>query len=251
MHIGFIGTGVMAAAMVEGLSGKGHQILVSERNKTLSSKLAEQFSDVDIATNQAVLDGSDIIVLALNATIARDIIRNLDFKASHKVLSVMVGIDYKELQSILPHVSEVTFFIPWPFIAQGGSPLLVYPESQTLEAMFGDDNTLLVMESESMMSSYLAAQALLSPLVQQLVDTTAWLGKRTQDEVAAEDFIRLLVGGYLNAVPLEQKGVLKKMLADLSTEGGLNAQLRQHCEEYHVYTTLESGLDKLEHRLNN
>jgi len=251
MDIGFIGTGVIAAAMVEGLSGNGHNIFVSERNKETSSKLANTFSDVTVADNQTVLDNSEAVVLAMNAPIAKEVISSLDFKPSHKVLSAMVGIDYSELQSLLPQVNEITFFIPWPFIAQGGSPLLVYPESATLEAMFGKNNTLLVMENESMMTSYLSAQALLSPITKQLLDTSDWLAKRTKDETTAEDFVRLLIGGYLNAVPIEQKGVIKKMLADLSTEGGLNAQLNQHYTDNDVYTTLEEGLNKLEKRLSS
>jgi len=92
---------------------------------------------------------------------------------------------------------------------------------------------------------------LLSPITKQLLDTTDWLAKRTKDEVAAENFIRLLVGGYLNAVPIEQKGVIKKMLADLSTEGGLNAQLNKHYADNDVYRTLEEGLNKLEERLSS
>lgn len=250
MNIGFIGTGVMTAAMVEGLSENGHNIFVSERNKELSSRLAKEFSDVRVVNNQSVLDNSEAVILAMNAPVAKQVIPTLEFQTSHKVLSVMVGFDYQELQSLLPHVTEVTFFIPWPFIAQGGSPLLVYPESATLETMFGANNSLLVMENESMMNSYLSAQALLSPITKQLLDTSDWLAKRTNNETSAEDFVRLLVGGYLNAVPIEQKGVIKKMLADLSTEGGLNAQLNQHYADNGVYSTLEQGLDILEKRLN-
>jgi len=155
MNIGFVGTGVFAAAMVEGLSGNGHNIFVSERNKEISSNLANRFSDVTVQDNQSVLDNSEAVVLAMNAPIAKEVIASLEFKPSHKVLSAMVGIDYSELQSLLPQVSEITFFIPWPFIAQGGSPLLVYPESATLEAMFGKDNTLLVMYQHKLCSPLL------------------------------------------------------------------------------------------------
>ena len=53
-RIGFIGTGEITAAMVRGLTGQGHEILVSERNAKTAAALADAFSDVQVAGNLAV-----------------------------------------------------------------------------------------------------------------------------------------------------------------------------------------------------
>ena len=60
MTIGFIGTGHITKAVVEGLCGDGDPpapILLSPRNRTVAADLAGRFESVSVATdNQAVLD---------------------------------------------------------------------------------------------------------------------------------------------------------------------------------------------------
>ena len=161
---------------------------------------------------------------------------------------VVVGITFAELNEWVAPAQEVGTFIPYPFIAQGASPLLVYPQSDTLEALFGKRNHLITLNSEADLNSYLAAQAVLSPTVKLLHETAQWLTTRTGDGLSAEKFLRILIGNYLTATPLDQPDTLPAMLRDLSTEGGLNAQLRDHFTDQGVYETLEEGLNKLEKR---
>ena len=144
---------------------------------------------------------------------------------------------------------EAGIFIPFPFIAQGGSPPLVYPQSDTLEKIFGGQNHLVNLPAEEALNSYMAAQAVLLPTAKLLHEATQWLTQRTGDVDSAERFIRILVGGYLTAADYEQTAVFPAMLRDLGTEGGLNAQLRDHFEAEGVYQTLQRGLDQLENRL--
>ena len=248
MRLGFIGTGTIAAAMVNGIAKDGHEIVVSERNARISAELAQTHPNVTIADNQTVADQSDIIIIGLLDSAARHVLPALTFQSHHRVFSVVVGITFAELTEWVAPAREVGTFIPYPFIAQGDSPLLVYPQSETLTALFGERNHLIPLTSESDLNSYLAAQAVLSPTVKLLHETAGWLTKRTGDAVSAEKFLRILIGNYLTATPLDQPDTLAAMLRDLGTEGGLNAQLRDHFTDAGVYQTLENGLNELEKR---
>src|SRR3546814_6581800 len=64
-RLGFIGTGTIAAAIVEGLALSGEEpILLSPRNADIAARLSDRFSHVGVANdNQAVLDQSDLVIL--------------------------------------------------------------------------------------------------------------------------------------------------------------------------------------------
>lgn len=249
MKIGFLGTGTIAAAIVEGIVNDGHEIWVSERNRQISADLQSRLP-IHVADNQTVLDNSDTIIISLMADVASDLLPTLTFKSNQIIFSVMVGIHFAEMTELVNPATFDAIFIPFPFIKQGNSPILVYPKSATLSALFGASNELVELEREADLQTYLAAQAVLSPTVKILHETVGWLQQRVGDDPQAEKFIRLLIGGYLLADPLDQPNILSNALKDLGTEGGLNAQLRDHFGENGVYETLQAGLDSLEKRLS-
>ncbi len=249
MKVGFIGTGVIAKAMVQGIAEDGHDIFVTERNRDNSRWLAETYANVTVADSQTVVDESDVIILALLDKVARELLPTLNFRPKQELLSVMVGIEQAELAELIQPATFGGTFIPYPHIASGGSPLFACPVSDTLTALFGANNTVIPVADESMLNSYLAAQAILCPTVKLLHETSQWLGQRVGDMHSAETFIRVLVGSYLTAVDSSQPDILKGLVDALGTEGGLNAQLRDHFTNNDVHTILEDGLNQLEARM--
>ncbi len=250
MKVGFLGTGTIAAAMVQGIANDGHQIWISERNQVISSQLSQQFSVVTVADNQTVVDQADTVIICLLVDTARQILPTLNFRPEQQILSVMVPMALAEVSGLVAPAFAEAIFIPFPFIRQGNSPLLVYPQSNTLETLFGQRNELVILSNETDLQSYLSAQAILLPTIKLLHEATGWLQERVGEDVSAETFIRLLIGGYLTADPLDQPNVLAQALIDLGTEGGLNAQLRDHFAEHGVYEALREGLDAIEKRLS-
>ncbi|MGB0387879.1 MAG: NAD(P)-binding domain-containing protein [Ardenticatenaceae bacterium] len=249
MKIGFIGTGVIATAMVQGIVHDGHDIFVTERSRANSTRLATMYANVTVADSQTVVDQSETVIVCLLADTARTVLPTLTFRPDQRVYSVMVDIYLAELAQLVDPAAAEGIFIPYPHIAQGGSPLLVYPSSETLEAIFGSRNTLIPLPDESLLNSYLAAQAVLLPTVKLLHETSLWLAERVGDTETAERFVRILVGSYLMGVDDEQTGVLPTLVDALGTEGGLNAQLRDHFTTQGVYPILHDGLNQLETRL--
>lgn len=98
-RIGFIGAGEIASAMVRGLAGKGHSILVSERNAQTARTLADTFGEVAVEPNQDVLDGSDVVILCLLKPVGEAVLPDLRFRAGHSVISVMVDVTNATLRA--------------------------------------------------------------------------------------------------------------------------------------------------------
>lgn len=69
MRLGFVGTGAITSAIVTGLNAAGidgDTILVSPRNAETAAALAAKFPNVTVAaSNQAVLDGSNVVIIAV------------------------------------------------------------------------------------------------------------------------------------------------------------------------------------------
>jgi pyrroline-5-carboxylate reductase len=74
MKLGFVGAGAITTAIVTGLNASGggaDTILVSPRNANVAAALAGRFSNVTVAAdNQAVLDGSDVVMIAVRPQVA-------------------------------------------------------------------------------------------------------------------------------------------------------------------------------------
>ena len=245
MRLGFLGTGEITAAMVRGLKGQGHTILVSPRNAIVAATLSAEVPGVSIAPNEDVVAHSDVVFLCLLASVARDILPTLTFRADQTVISVMVDAPLAKLRQLCAPATDIAITIPLPPIAQGGCPLPVYPASPVLDALFGARNLILPQPSEQALNAHLGASALCSPILDQLLTAAEWLTDHTGNPAAAGAYVAAMIRGYLPERAAE--GDLAEALKKLSTEGGLNATLRAAMAP--AKETLHHGLTAFHSRL--
>lgn len=244
-RLGFIGTGDITRAMVRGLAGQGHEILISPRNAAIAATLAAEVAGVTIATNADVVAGSDVVFLCLLARVAEEVLPGLPFRTDHRVISVMVDAPLAKLRRLCAPATDIALTIPLPPIAKGGCPLPVYPASATLEALFGARNPVITLETETALAAHLGVSAICSPMLDQLLTAAGWLAGHTGDPAAAEAYVAAMIRAYLpeRAAPGELAGALR----NLSTEGGLNATLRAKMAGSKV--DMVQGLDGFSTRL--
>lgn len=223
-RVGFIGTGDIAAAMVRGLRGQGHDILISPRNAAIAATLVAEVKGVTIAANEDVVAGSDVVFLCLLARVAEKVLPDLPFRADQTIISVMVDAPLAKLRRLCAPATDIALTIPLPPIAKGGCPLPVYPASAPLAALFGARNPVIVLDSETALAAHLGVSAICSPMLEQLITAAEWLAGHTGNPASAEAYVAAMIRAYLpeRATP----GALAGALQNLSTEGGLNATLR-------------------------
>ena len=246
--IGFIGTGVIADAMVRGIVADGHRIFVSERNQQTATSLASEFESVTVHANQEVVDSSDIVILCLMDSVARDVLPTLRFRDDQVLFSAMARFSNEELTSLsAPAVAGGTV-IPFPFIDKGNSPLLTLPTSPNSQALlqdiFGVRNALFELKSDAAFSTMMALQAVVMPSLTRLAHAVEWAEGEGLDPVLAEGFLRQLVGGFMLSEPLDEPHV-KAMAASLGTPGGLNATLDTFLADGGDEARLKAGFDTL------
>ncbi len=245
MRIGFLGTGEITAAMVRGLKGQGHRILVSPRNATVAATLAAEVPEVAIAPNEDLVANSDVVFLCLLARVAEEVLPGPPFRTCQSIISVMVDAPLATLRRLCAPATDIAITIPLPPITSGGCPLPVYPASPALDALFGAHNLILPQLSEAALNAHLGASALCSPILDQLLTAVDWLASHTDNPAAAEAYIAAMIRGYLPE--RAAAGDLSQALKKLSTEGGLNATLRAAMAP--AKETLHHGLTAFHSRL--
>ncbi|MCX7645507.1 MAG: NAD(P)-binding domain-containing protein, partial [Rhodobacteraceae bacterium] len=157
MRVGFIGTGEITAAMVRGLQGQGHRILVSPRNAAVAAMLSAEVPGLTVAPNEEVVANSEVVFLCLLARTAWEVLPGLPFRAGQTVISVMVDAPLARLRSVCAPATDIAITIPLPPIAGGGCPLPVYPATPVLDALYGARNLILPQPSEEALNAHLGA----------------------------------------------------------------------------------------------
>lgn len=239
MRIGVIGCGTIASATVKGIAGDGHEISVSERSERRSAELSETYDNVRVSDNQEVIDSSDVLFLGLMAEVARDILGPLRFREDQRVITFMAGASLEEADVMVRPARAAAIMMPFPGIAQGGTPIMMYGDTELVTELFGDRNSIFPLQSADEMAAYLCAQAVLSPVASMVADAADWLGERVSDTAQGEAFLRMLVASNLSAMECDS------LIEALSAPGGYNQRLRLHIEAQGMGAALKDGLSRM------
>lgn len=238
MNLGFLGTGTISTAVVHALAPLGHTIAVSKRSAANARALSAAYPNVSVADNAGVVASADVLFLGLMPDVAQGLLPALPFRAGQRVVSFIADLPLPEVQALVAPATAESLVLPFPAIAHSRSPLIAFPQSELVTEIFAAHD-VFAMDSAAEFAAMLSAQAVLSPVVQMLLEAAGWAATQGAEATKAQDFLRSLVASNLTASPLAP------LLASLSTEGGYNARLRAHMEATGSYTALKSGLSAL------
>ncbi|QFS83246.1 pyrroline-5-carboxylate reductase [Roseivivax sp. THAF40] len=242
MRIGVIGCGTIARAAIEGIAQDDHDITVSERGARHAAFLAQTYDNVSIADNQGVVDASDVLLLGLMAETAQEVLQALTFRADQNVITFMAGATLEEADAWVRPARATAIMMPFPGIAQGGTPIMMFGQTDLVAQIFGTRNTLFPLHSADEMAAYLCAQAVLSPVARMVGDAADWLGSRVSDAAQGEAFLRILIASNLSGMECGP------LIDALNAPGGYNQRLRVHMEDQGMRSAIRSGLTSLEDR---
>ena len=127
------------------------QILVGPRNAAKAAALACQFpSQVRLAaTNQEVLDGSDVVLLGTpgGADSLRDVCSTLRWRSHHHVISLVAGARYELLVELTQPAKTATIALPLPPAEWHASTTKVFPRNAEAEALMERVGTVLAFDT--------------------------------------------------------------------------------------------------------
>lgn len=243
MTLGFIGTGTMAAAMVEGLGGA--DILLSPRGAEVAAGLARRFPGVRVAPdNQAVIDGSAMVVLSVRPQVAEAVLRPLHFRAGQTVVSLIAATRIASLRDWIGLDLPIIRAIPLPFAADRASVTPLFPPDAEVAALFNRLGTALPCATIAEFDLLAVGSALMGSYFGLLETAQGWLVAQGLDDRAARTYLAGLFANLGKVAQASPSG-FATLRAEHSTPGGLNEQIFRDFATGGGTAALSSALDRV------
>ena len=227
-NLGFIGTGNITTALIEGLCTTveaPESVLVSPRNAAKASRLAAKFSQVQVMDdNQQVIDGSDIVFLALRPEIASEVLPRLQFREDQKIVSLIAVTTINLIKKFIGDMHHVVRAVPLPTVAQHMGPIILYPDDPEAGNIFKKIGTLFAVSSERDIGLLASVTALISPYFALVGAVSDWTQTGGIDESVAHQYtVSMFHALNLQAMTMD-KSNFSELAVEAATPGGLNEQ---------------------------
>ncbi|SNB73910.1 pyrroline-5-carboxylate reductase [Arboricoccus pini] len=252
--MGFVGTGALSEAVVKGLQslpGQRQPILLSPRSAAISTALAAAYPLVTRAeSNQEVVDGSDIVFLAVLPRQLREVATSLRFRPEQTVISLVAGVMLAELADYVAPARTICRAIPLPPIRFKRGPILLYPQIEPALSVMAPLGDVVPLDSEAAMVKLTSATALMSSFFEAQNTVVHWLRTQGLEEGTTTSFVRSLFDGLSTLAQHEEQAGHPLIPAEHETKGGLNESVRRYLLDKGWFAELQAALDHVaRHRL--
>lgn len=252
MRLGFIGTGTISAAVIHGLSkawGDGNEVIVSPRSAEVSLDLAQRYRWVRrAATNQEVVDASDIIFLGVMPHQAEEVMGELTFPEGRILVSFLAGVEISALQQLAGPKTQVCRVTPLPPIAQLEGPVMLFPALGQVRQLMAPLGVLIEPESDAAMAALSTASGLMSSFLRMSQEAVDWLEARDLPRAQARDYVMAMFAALSKSALRHEPAALEALTTAHETPGGLNEACREYLEREEWFKTFARGMDVIEGR---
>lgn len=246
MKIGFIGTGTIAASMIDGLMAsqlKITKIVISPRNAQLAERLAADYDKVTIAAdNQAVIDATDHVFLCLRSQIAETVLKSLKFKKEQQVISVLAMAKAKDVGQWIGH-ETIYRAVPLPFVANLKGITPVYPDNEFLRTMFDALGGTMVLDNEDQFNVFMTAGSLMGVYFNFVETSNQWLLKQGLSDNQTAAYLSMLFGNLADEMRKSDKPSFAALEEEFSTKGGTNELVSKQFSAKGGQNALQDALD--------
>lgn len=139
--IGFIGTGTIASALINGICSSGcfsGSVYVADTDSANMLKLREAYPDfiVIAESNQDVIDSAEIVFPTVSPAVLRKIAPGLKFHEKNCVVHIAAGIKLQEADPWFKPAHSISRAVPLPFAARRSGPVVLYSDDPLIEQLF-------------------------------------------------------------------------------------------------------------------
>ena len=254
MNLGFIGTGKIAYSVIQGICTskiKCKKIYISPRNKSLAQKLKRKFKKVIIAKdNQEIIDKVNWVFLSVTPTVGEQIIKDLKFKSSQKIISFISTITLSQLKKMIKVKCSIVRAIPLPFISLKKGPVPICPPNKSVKSFFDKIGTTIEIKNEKLSINFWSISGMMASYYDMQRSMSEWLTKRGIKKFDAQKYITSLFLALSEDAVVNSKIDLRNLVKESQTPKGLNEQGLKELTKKGMYKSLESTLNSIHKRLS-
>ena len=198
-RLGFVGTGTITTAIVTGLCaapGATQPIYLSPRNAEVAQRLAAAHRAVHIASsNQAVVDASDIVFLAVRPQIATGVLEALRFRKDQRIISLIATFSRQRVASLVTSATTVSCAVPQPTAAMRLSPTAIFPPDPVVAALFARVGTAFQAATEEEFRALFTTTAAMASFFAFLDTLSSWLAAHQVSSAMAREYVARMFQG--------------------------------------------------------
>lgn len=264
MRLGFIGVGHIAHCLVEGLLSGEHacsRVLLSPRGRRHVAALAARYPAIEIAEhNQAVVDGSDLLVLAVLPGQAEDVLAGLRLRPEQIVVSLIATVPMTRIAALAKPATRLQRAVPLPGSARRDGPIAVFPDLAETRDLWDTLGARVGCRSEEELETLWTVTALIAPFYALLDDIQGWCAEQGAEPAAATAYVAAFYASLANGAggAVHSDAGNGEGFADLAraaqTPGGLNEQaigiLAGHGGNAGVRAAMEAVRERLREAAN-
>lgn len=253
MIYGFIGTGTITEAMVEGLmrsstrpEARPDKIVLSPRNAEIAGRLASTFDTVFVArSNQDVATQADVVILAVRPQVAQTVLRDISIPKGKKIISVIAATSHAHLAQWTGHAQDdIVRAIPLPFVSTGTGVTAIYPPNPTAEGLFGAIGTAVACATQHEFDLLAIASSMMGPYFGILGGVSDWLVQNGMPAAQAHAYLLPLFKSLADTAAQSPEKTFDDLRHEYSTKGGLNEQVFEVFQKQGGLKALTGGLDR-------
>lgn len=252
--IGFVGSGMMAEAIVSGVIDKGlvtpGSMCCADPYAARCEQMEERYGVTSTTSNKTAVKDADIVILAIKPQVLPDVSEQLlgSFNSNQLLISIMAGVDTKTLKKSLGHHSIVRTMPNTP--AQVGQGMTVWTATsdvtkeqqsmaQALLAALGEE-VFVTRESDLDMATALSGTgpAYVFLFMEALVDAGVHLGFSRR---VAQKLVLQTVKGSVDFA-LQSDSHLAELRNKVTSPGGTTADAIYHMEKGGLRTVLSKSV---------
>lgn len=245
--IGFLGVGTISEAVIRALCSRpemADRILLSPRSENRSRLLAAEFAACErLPSNQAVIDGSDIVVLAMRPQQLDQALADLRFREGQVIASFIAGTPPSGIAPLVAPAGPVCQLIPLPAIALHRGPLVISPPVPEVVDAFAGLGDLVLLDDESKIRTLSCASAFMSTYYEMQNALISWIVDQGIDEETASLYVRSELEGLAAVGKATAEAERGDLPAEHQTKGGLNERVRAALLEAGWFETLTGAID--------
>lgn len=252
INIGFIGTGVIASALITGFctdKDLEYKIIVSPRNAERAAELADKFEQVTVATsNQEVLDQAEWVVLSVVPELGEKIIRPLSFRKDHRVINLMSDRKLPEIAGWIGETRTLIHMVPLSFAAQRIGPIAIYPNDRDVAGIFAPLGEIIGVDEVKKIEALAAITGLMGAYYTLLLEIAKWGEGEGLSMKESTDYTVAFFEALSTQVCKAEDGALSRFAQEM-TPGGLNEMALLSIKEEGGFTPWIRALEPIVARL--
>lgn len=245
--LGFIGTGAITAAFIEGLvaSGRRNPVIVSPRSQRRSEELASRHETVSrAASNGEVARDSDIVFLAMRPAQVEEALKHVTFRRDQIVCSFVTGLSVADIAGIAP-AAVACRVLPLPAVAICKGPVIHFPRVDAVVELLTGMGQVIVPGAEHELVAMGGVSGFMSTFFELQTGLKHWLEGRDVTPEAADTYVRSIFAG-LSETALRSSRPLSELAEEHETRGGLNERTRKLLLSRDWFRHATSALDSIQ-----